>query len=606
MANFHIDENAMMELVCATHNPDGTNFNSNVVLSAIETILNSEKVVDKVATEDMLEEFDLKFRELSLKIQHLCFELTSKSSSIIDRHLTTICLLSTLSAYSWEAKMVLMLAAFSISYGKLNIFSGQRYRKGSTKQLVIVTQRANPTTSNDPNPIDNLIQCVMDLTKCIVEINQSSSYSLPQSIISVLPFATYWVGRTIACSVAYCACLPMANIKFESELNIITTKIKDILTTCSPALEAKRADESYQTLQDALFNNSSDKVTVLKLILNVIDDNEISLSTWTNGRLEKIGLNFFDADKKVELLLTSGVDISNERIQFLNEFYNDSNSAPYILWIPIVDDHAAWSIEQYKEFRDKIWFGIMDDPHKRIARSFTRFVKGNLLPHFQIGEEPILVSLDQQGRIIHTNAMHMIQTWNPGYIEDRELEVQARNNIIPFIEKVMKERSQGLDSLISDIDEQISHLALEVDQKIQAWENKINNKIYEMREHSNMYSSERENALCKKEKDWSLGLVVGKIDYTVTYWIENESCIFLYGGNNIKWVREFTSKVHEVSLKTESDIELIYVGKNEKVRASVDEEQMSNLLESPYHAWRFWTRLQSALLLRINYLNAAN
>nr|GMC80468.1 protein SIEVE ELEMENT OCCLUSION B-like [Ipomoea batatas] len=74
MANFHIDENAMMELVCATHNPDGTNFNSNVVLSAIETILNSEKVVDKVATEDMLEEFDLKFRELSLKIQHLCFE----------------------------------------------------------------------------------------------------------------------------------------------------------------------------------------------------------------------------------------------------------------------------------------------------------------------------------------------------------------------------------------------------------------------------------------------------------------------------------------------------------------------------------------------------
>nr|GMD60355.1 protein SIEVE ELEMENT OCCLUSION B-like [Ipomoea batatas] len=192
----------------------------------------------------------------------------------------------------------------------------------------------------------------------------------------------------------------------------------------------------------------------------------------------------------------------------------------------------------------------MDDPHKRIARSFTRFVKENLLPHFQIGEEPILVSLDQQGRIVHTNAMHMIQTWSPGYIEDRELKVQ--------------------------------------------------------RVHSNMYTSERENALWKKEKDWSLGLVVGKIDYAITYWIKKEMCIFLYGGNNIKWVREFTSKVHEVSLKIESDIELIYVGKNEKVRASIDEEHMSYLLESPYDAWRFWTRLQSALLSRINYLNAAN
>nr|GMC87022.1 protein SIEVE ELEMENT OCCLUSION B-like [Ipomoea batatas] len=33
---------------------------------------------------------------------------------------------------------------------------------------------------------------------------------------------------------------------------------------------------------------------------------------------------------------------------------------------------------------------------------------------------------------------------------------------------------------------------------------------------------------------------------------------------------------------------------------------MSYLLESPYDAWRFWARLQSALLSRINYLNAAN
>nr|GMC88864.1 protein SIEVE ELEMENT OCCLUSION B-like [Ipomoea batatas] len=157
----------------------------------------------------------------------------------------------------------------------------------------------------------------------------------------------------------------------------------------------------------------------------------------------------------MELLLTSGVDISNERIQFLNEFYDES-STPYILWIPIVDDHATWTIEQYKEFRDKIWFQIMDDPHKRIARSFIRFVKRNLLPHFQIGEEPILVSLDQQGRIVHTNAMHMIQIWSPDYIEDRKLKVQAGYNIIPFIEKEMTERSQ-VDYKLRMMDEKVMY-----------------------------------------------------------------------------------------------------------------------------------------------------
>ncbi|XP_019186042.1 PREDICTED: protein SIEVE ELEMENT OCCLUSION B-like [Ipomoea nil] len=606
MTNFHIDENAMMELVCATHNPDGTNFNSNVVLSAIEKILNSEKATDKEATGEMLEEFELNFREFSLKIQHLCFELTSKSSSMIDGHLTTICLLSTLSAYPWEAKMVLMLAAFSICNGKLNIFSQLHYRKGLREQLPIVMQMTNSTTSNDPNPIDDLIKCAMDLTKCIVEINQSSSDSLSQSVILALPMASYWIGRSIACIATNCACLPLTNIKFRSELNIITAKIKDTLSTCFPALEAKKAEESYKALKRALFHNSSDKLEVLKLIFNVIDGNEISLSTRQTPEVEKIGLNFFDEDKKVALLLTSGLDISNERIQILNNFYTNSISTPYILWIPIVDDHFSWSTKQHKEFRDKMEFEIMDDPHKRIARSFTRFVKENLLPHFQIGEEPILISLDQQGRIIHKNAMHMIQTWSPGYIEDRKLEVQERNNIFPFIEKEMKERSQGLDSLIFDIDEQISHLAGEVDEKINAWTSQINNMINKLRKQSNMYSTERENALWKKEKDWSLGLVVGEIDYRITSWIREGCYIFLYGGNDIKWVREFTSKVHEVRFKTDTAIMLIYMGKNETIRASIDEENMSHLLHSSYHSWRFWTRLRSALLSRINYLYATN
>ncbi|XP_031126006.1 protein SIEVE ELEMENT OCCLUSION B-like [Ipomoea triloba] len=334
MANFHIDENSLMELVCATHNPnDGINFDANVVLSAIEKILNFEKATVKEDTKEMLEDFDLNYRELSLKIQHLCFELTSKSLSIIDGHLTTICLLSILSVYSWEAKMVLMLAAFSICNGKLNIFSRLHYTKGLAKQLAIVMQITN-STSNDPNPID-------DLTKCIIEINQSSSYSLSQSIISALPMASYWIGRSIACIVAHCACFPLTNIKFQRELNIITAKIKDILSTCFSALEVKKAEESYKALKRALFHNSSDKLEILKLILNVIDESDTSLSRrFEDGEVIKFGLNFLDDEnKKVALLLTSGLDISNERIQFLNNFYTNSLSTPYILWILIADEH---------------------------------------------------------------------------------------------------------------------------------------------------------------------------------------------------------------------------------------------------------------------------
>lgn len=40
----------------------------------------------------------------------------------------------------------------------------------------------------------------------------------------------------------------------------------------------KKAEESYKALKRALFHNSSDKLEVLKLILNVIDESDTSLS----------------------------------------------------------------------------------------------------------------------------------------------------------------------------------------------------------------------------------------------------------------------------------------------------------------------------------------
>nr|GMC84934.1 protein SIEVE ELEMENT OCCLUSION B-like [Ipomoea batatas] len=211
-------------------------------------------------------------------------------------------------------------------------------------------------------------------------------------------------------------------------------------------------------------------------IETILNSEKVVDKVTTEEMLEDFDLKFRELSLKIQHLCFEGLDISNERIQFLNAFYYATQSTPYILWIPILDDHAAWSIEQYEEFRDKMSFQIMDDPHK-IARSFTRFVKENFLPHFQIGEEPILVSLDQHGRIVHTNAMHMIQTWSDDYIEDNKLRVEAPNNIIPFIKKEMKERSQGLDSLIFDIAEQINHLAREVDDKIDGWADQINDRL---------------------------------------------------------------------------------------------------------------------------------
>nr|GMC56746.1 protein SIEVE ELEMENT OCCLUSION B-like [Ipomoea batatas] len=305
------------------------------------------------------------------------------------------------------------------------------------------------------------------------------------------------------------------------------------------------------------------------------------------------------------LLITSGHDISEERIWVLNSFY--SAASLEMLWIPIVDDHVAWTNEQFEKVVLKMRFLSMDDPRKQIAQRFIRFVNENLSSTFHIGKEPVIISLNKQGKIIHSNAMHMMLIWDPRNIEGQSMRIQERDNIIPFIEKEMKERTQGIDdSLMTNIDELISHLACEVNEKINAWSRDILNKIQKLKSTSSMYTSEREITLWQKEKAWSLGLLVGNIDDIIKSWIIQENHIFLYGGNDAKWVREFTSKVIEVSSKTHSNIQLAYVGKNEMIRASIIKENTGRILTSPYHVWWFWTRLQSSFLSRINYLNATS
>nr|GMD93567.1 protein SIEVE ELEMENT OCCLUSION B-like [Ipomoea batatas] len=130
---------------------------------------------------------------------------------------------------------------------------------------------------------------------------------------------------------------------------------------------------------------------------------------------------------------------------------------------------------------------------------------------------------------------------------------------------------------------------------------------------STPYHSDREKELWQQETTWSLHLLAPKfrsyqaIGELINVWIQEEKYIFLYGGNDMKWVQEFTSKVREVGSKTQLNIELVYVGRNKKIRRIIDEKRMSH---SPLHnstrVWWFWTRLQSMFLSRIHYLEVTN
>ncbi|XP_031093490.1 protein SIEVE ELEMENT OCCLUSION B-like isoform X1 [Ipomoea triloba] len=516
--------------------------------------------------------------------------------------------------------MVIMLAAFSIIYGEY-ILLDSRLCEGSPKLGGLAEKlgflRQHNLVETPPSYIQKVVvdclNSVLELTKCVVELKQCPYYSPPSSIILALPMATYWIATTLINVSAACACDAHFKVLHQNELEELSALIAKILAMFSPELAKKKAEESFQILRHAWYSNSSNKIQLFKLMFNVMDDDEAIFQR----RIFHWRLNFWRDRRTVLLLITSGFDISNEQIDFLNWFY--ANSSPYIVWIPIMQYNAAWTTEDEHHF-EKVKEGmhelfVLKDPQRRLLPQFTRFVKEELFPNLKMrwGEEAILVSIDRKGRIAHPNVMHMILTWNYGYIEKNTIGVQRLYNITPLVAKEVKEGTSGVNRVVPEIDEMIRDFLHDMHDRINDWAHLVERKIEKVLDESTPYHSDREKDLWQQETTWSLHLPVPKfqsyqaIGKLINVWIQEEIYIFLYGGNGMQWVQEFPSKVREVGSITQLNIELVYVGRNKKIRRIIDEKRMSH---SPLHnstrVWWFWTRLQNMFLSRIHYLDVTN
>nr|GMD77221.1 protein SIEVE ELEMENT OCCLUSION B-like [Ipomoea batatas] len=236
------------------------------------------------------------------------------------------------------------------------------------------------------------------------------------------------------------------------------------------------------------------------------------------------------------------------------------------------------------------------NPQKWIAPEFVRFLKGKCFSTFQVGGDPIVISLDKRGRLVHSNALHMIFTWGTQLTERRTMR---SGDIIPSLENELRERTSGADRVIDDIDKQIHNFAREVGKKINDWVDDIEAKMKSSFRSYN-YTREREQELWIKES-WNLKLVVGWSRYFSFEQIDDgEKYIFLCGGNNIKRVLEFVLKVQEVRSKFQMNMKIAYVGRRKMF------EEMSRACDyafKPYAFKLFWARLHSVASSRIQYLN---
>ncbi|CAN1774392.1 Protein SIEVE ELEMENT OCCLUSION B [Linum perenne] len=487
--------------------------------------------------------------------------MSCKCSGGGDAHSTTMAVLDPLKSYAWDAKVVISLAAFAVNYGEfhlvMQLLSVNPLAKSVAvlKQLPDIIEQAN-SLKPQFDALNKLITAVVDVTKCMVELKELPSHYIgadtPAMSLALahIPMAVYWAIRSIVVSATLIARNERCFFRYIDstsqawELSSLAHKVENIhdllkqqLVICYQHIDEKRHEESYQLLVRLFDTHQLDNMKILKALIYPNDDQQPLFHGATKTKVHVEVLK-----RKHVLLLISDLRISNEEVMMLAHMYTEAQGSSEfqyeVVWLPVVDrlgaNNSGWQEADERKFMElqsvMPWYSIIHPSLMQPAA--VRYVK----EAWHFAKRTILVPLDPAGRVMSTNAFHMLWIWG--------------NLAFPF-------------------------------------------------------TMEREESLWRSE-DWSLQLLVDRIDMNIMQWATQGKLICLYGGEDIEWIRKFSAATKEAASAYGTALEMVYVGKNNihkermtKINAAITSEGISHCWADPSSVWLFWTRLESMFYSKI-------
>ncbi|PIA30328.1 hypothetical protein AQUCO_05600038v1 [Aquilegia coerulea] len=557
------DTSMMMRQIQATHVPDGREVDVRPLLHVIEDIVqrSTPNVLGvghvNATTQSHFDVFEDKTHQdgfmgileaVAYTIHRISCEVSSKCLDGADAHTTTLSLLNMLSSFSWDAKVVLALAAFAVNYGEFWLLVQLYPTDHLAKSIMLLKQLPDVLEHNES--LRSLVKAMLDLTKCIVELSQLPAHYITPDVSAMsvattqVPTAAYWtIKSVVACMSHMISLIGFSHHEYASstndawELSSLTHKVNSIhelltkqLSLCYQYIEEKRHVEAYQTLVRLFETLHIDNIKILKALFYTKDDLPL-VDGFTKRRVSIDVLR-----RKNVLLLISDLSIPQEELSILEQLYRESRNVPSrpesqyeVVWLPVVDRVTPWNEAMQQQFESMQlqmpWHTVYQPT--AIDPAVIRYIKE--VWHFV--KKPLLVVLDPQGRVVCPNALPMMWIWG----------IAA----FPF-------------------------------------------------------TSAREEALWKEES-WRLELLVNGIDATLLTWIPEGRYICLYGGEDIGWIRKFTTMARAAARIAGVPLEMVYVGKSnprEKVRRVneiIAAEKLSHYWPDLTSIWFFWVRLESMM-----------
>ncbi|KAK8302193.1 hypothetical protein V6Z12_D04G071200 [Gossypium hirsutum] len=533
------NDGLMLKQIQAVHVPDGRAIDVRPLLHIVEDILSfaapsGDAIVEtgKQATgteafqhqtnyqtniTDMLE-------TLSFLIDRISIEMARKCSETREEHATTMSILSMVSNYPWDAKLVIALSAFAVNYGEFWLLAQCYTSNQLAKNLAILKQvpgilQHSTMLKSRFDTIKDLITAMLDIAKCLVEFKEIPSNYVTEDVAAAvsaamdhIPVAIYWTIRSMLATASQITGLSGSENEFLSsleswelsssvhKLSTMHSHLVGLLAICHKQIDERKFIEAYQNLQ-YLFNAAQiDNIKVLKALINPKDD-PLPLVDGTNKK------RIYEESRRQS---------------------NSLDQNPYeLVWLPVLDSSVSLSKIKQRIFENltatMTWFTLRHP--SLLNRAVFKFIK----EEWGFEQKPIVVVLDPQGRVTCSNAIHMMWIWG--------------NLAFPF-------------------------------------------------------TIAKEDALWKAET-LTLDFLVDGIDPVILKWISEERFIFLYGGEDIEWIRNFTHTVKTAARACGIAMEMVYVGKRnpkENIRrnmAIINEEKLSHCLPDITAIWYFWIRIES-------------
>ncbi|KAJ4958951.1 hypothetical protein NE237_026062 [Protea cynaroides] len=223
-------DEAIIHQIKAKHGLKSREFNFKPLMLVVEDIFHqvfvsvgkqksSEEAGNKEpGCSNPIEKLELQ-NHIRCTIHRLAWEITCKCAHRNDAHETTLALLDLLHDYSWEAKVVLILGTFAMTYGEFWLTAqplpGNPLLQAVSmlKQPPCFQQTKSATLNSRFESLQNLVERMLDLANYIVELKEHKVY-LDEISKTAVQLAAY----LIIVSVVTCISSNMALAKLGTEI----------------------------------------------------------------------------------------------------------------------------------------------------------------------------------------------------------------------------------------------------------------------------------------------------------------------------------------------------------------------------------------------------